>query len=208
MTPIVILGCGGHAAVVGEACATAGFRVVGYFVEQGMVASAPAPDALPIEISRWEPIPAANTGTVYFALGVGNNEARLWWARKLLKEGYQLPPIVHARAWVSPTANLDSGAFVGAGAVVQAGAEVLSAAIINTNATVEHHCHIGAGAHVGPGAVLAGLVKLGEGAMVGAGASVKDRVNIGGRAVVGAGATVIRDVNEGVVVAGVPAKPI
>jgi len=208
MIPIAILGFGGHAAVVRDACETAGFHVVGYFVEKGMEASPPVSDARPVEIGRREPLDAERAGASRVALGIGTNEARLWWAEKLLRDGFELPPIVHARAWVSPSARLAGGVFVGAGAVIQAHACVDLAAIINTNAIVEHHCHIGAGTHIGPGAVLAGLVRVGEQALVGANASLKDRIVVGKAAVVGAGAAVIRDVHEGIVVAGVPAQPI
>lgn len=208
MKSVVVLGCGGHAAVVRDACETAGFCVIGFVVEEGMLAATPMCDVRPIQISKSRPIDAAQLGANCFALGIGANEARLWWAEKLLREGFELPAIVHARAWVSPSARLAAGAFVGAGAVVQAGACVEMAAVINTNATVEHHCQIGAGAHIAPGAVLAGVVRVGEQALVGAGASVRDRVAIGPRAVVGVNAAVVGDVAAGLLVAGVPAKPI
>jgi UDP-perosamine 4-acetyltransferase len=57
-----------------------------------------------------------------------------------------------------------------------------------------------------PGVVLSGSVQVGEGAHVGTGASVIQGVRIGGNSVVGAGALVIRNVPDGFVVHGVPAK--
>lgn len=208
MKAIAILGCGGHAAVVRDACESIGFRVVRYVVEEGFRSNAPGAAVNPYEISRKQPINFAEIGTACFALGIGTNEARLWWAEKLLQDGAELPAIVHARAWVSPSAALARGVFVNAGGIIQAGVRIQQAALINTNATVEHHCYIGAGAHVGPGAVLAGLVTVGDRVMVGAGATIKDRVTLGNRVVVGAGAAVIGDVADDVVVVGVPAKPL
>jgi len=51
-------------------------------------------------------------------------------------------------------------------------------------------------------------VELGRGCVVGAGAVLIAGVKIGERAVVAAGAVVTRDVEEGVVVRGVPARPV
>jgi sugar O-acyltransferase (sialic acid O-acetyltransferase NeuD family) len=203
-----IMGFGGHASVVSEACEALAWKIEAFFVEEGLVAASPEPKGRVYMTTRKEVLNPKKVGLSKIALGIGNNEARLWWCEKLLQDGFQLPPVVHPKAWVSPTATLAAGVFVGAGAVVQAGARIAQAALINSSATVEHHCEIGAGAHIGPGAVLAGLAKVGEKTMVGAGAVIRDRIKVGKNATVGAGAVVVQDVSEGLTVAGVPAKPI
>jgi len=206
MRKIAIFGFGGHAAVVFEACEALAWKNESFFVEEGLVAASPEPKGKVIKTNRNESLNPKKAGISNFALGMGNNEARLWWCEKLLKDGFQLPPIIHPKAWVSPSASLADGVFVGAGAVIQAGAKIGKAALINSNATVEHHCEIGAGAHIGPGAVLAGLVQVGECTFIGAGAVIIDRVNIGKKSIVGAGAVVISDVEKNKRVVGVPAK--
>ena len=64
------------------------------------------------------------------------------------------------------------------------------------------------GASSAPGGVLAGLVDVGEGAMIGVHATVLPRLKIGAWATVGGGAVVVRDVPEGAVVAGNPAREL
>lgn len=203
-----VLGFGGHASVVSEACEAIGYKIQGFYVEQGLSAASPEPQGNVVRINRNDALDLNETGATEFALGIGNNTARIWWCEKLLKDGFQLPPIIHPKAWVSPSATLADGVFVGAGAVIQAGAKIGKAALINSNATVEHHCEIGAGAHIGPGAVLAGLAMVGEKSMIGAGAVVRDRVEIGKNVTVGAGAAVVQNIPDGITVGGVPAKPI
>ncbi len=192
--------------MVFEACEALGWKNESFFVEEGLVAASPEPNGKVIKTNRNDFLNRKKAGISKFALGMGNNEARLWWCEKLLKEGFELPPIIHPKAWVSPSASLAEGVFVGAGAVIQAGAKIGKAALINTNATVEHHCEIGPGAHIGPGAVLAGLAKVGEKSMIGAGAVVRDRMEIGKNTTVGAGAAVVSYIGDNRTVVGVPAK--
>ena len=203
-----IFGFGGHASVVSEACEALGWQNYGFYVEEDLVAASPEPKGKVFKTNRNESLNPKKAGISNFALGMGNNEARLWWCEKLLKDGFELPPIIHPKAWVSPSAKLAEGVFVGAGAVIQAGAKIGKAALINSNATVEHHCEVGPGAHIGPGAVLAGLAKVGEKSMIGAGAVVRDRIEIAKNVIVGAGAAVVQNIPDGITVGGVPAKPI
>ena len=208
MRTLQILGFGGHAAVVADACRALGWEVLGFIAEEGLIPASPEPEGKVLRVKREEKLDPKKLGTKTVALGIGDNEARAWWCEKLLQDGFELPPLLHPAAWVSPSAKLGEGVFVGAGAVIQAGAVLGKAALINSNATVEHHAEIGDGAHIGPGAVLAGLAKVGQLSMIGAGAVLKDRVVVGKLCMVGAGAAVIQDVPDKSTVAGVPAKPL
>jgi UDP-perosamine 4-acetyltransferase len=140
--------------------------------------------------------------------GIGDSAPRRAAFERLLEEGFELPPILHASAVVSPWATLDRGVQALAGSIVNAGAELAENAIVNTGAIVEHDCRVGAHAHLAPGVRLAGLARIGEGAHVGIGAVVIESVRVGPGALVGAGAVVISDVPAGARVAGVPARPL
>ena len=101
--------------------------------------------------------------------------------------------VVHATAWVSPSATLEPGPSSWQ-AGVNAGARVGRHAIVNSGAVVEHDVLVGAFAHVGPGAVIGGGARIGEDAFVGLGARVRDHIGVGDGAVVGMGAVVVDDV--------------
>jgi UDP-perosamine 4-acetyltransferase len=208
--PILGLGAGTHARSVLEALRSAGrFEVVALADDDASRAGSeilgfPVVAADEVERLRAEGIAHAFAGVG----GVGSSAARRQVFERLLAAGFELPPIVHASAVVSPWAGLGRGAQVLAGAIVNAGTVVEDDVILNTGAIVDHDCRIGAHAHVGPGARLAGLVTVGEEAHVGIGAVAIERIEIGAGALVAAGAVIVRDVPAGARVAGVPARPM
>ena len=96
----------------------------------------------------------------------------------------------------------------GAGVLVNPLANIQEGAICNTGCIIEHECVVGAWSHIGPGAILCGNVKVGEGTFIGAGAVIRQGIHIGENCIVGAGAVVVKNIPNGSVVAGVPARPI
>lgn len=151
----------------------------------------------------------ASDGMVRFVLGFGGLGARA--ARRAAVKSYdgygaRWATVVHATAWISPTAHLAEGVFVSAGAVVNSGARVERHAIINTGAIIEHDVVVGEFAQVSPAATIGGAGRVGRDAYVGLGASVRDHVAIGDAATVGMGAVVVAGVPDGVVVVGNPAR--
>lgn len=102
--------------------------------------------------------------------------------------------------------TMGPGSYINAGCSVGAASVFGAFAFINRGASLGHHVEGGNFVSVGPGAVLAGHVSLGTGAFVGAGATILPEVRIGANAVVGAGAVVTKDVPDGCLVAGNPAR--
>ena len=207
MTPderrVVVVGAGGHAAVVIEALQAAGHTVV------GVVDPRPAePHVLGVPVLGGdECLPgllADGIGAAVVALG--SNRLRQSIGASLLAQGYALPAVVHPGASVSPTASVGAGAVVMNRAVVGTRTRVGELAIINTGAVVDHDNDIGPGAHVAPGVALAGNVRVGERALIGVGSAVRPGIRIGSDAVVGVGSAVVADVADGLVVGGAPAR--
>lgn len=115
---------------------------------------------------------------------------------------------IHPTAVIARTAEIGHGVIVNPGAVVQPFARVGNHVMIHAGAIVEHDCVVSDFANIAPRAILAGHVKVGQCSTVYAGAVIIPGVNLGESCVVGAGAVVLRDVADGVTVAGVPAKQL
>jgi acetyltransferase EpsM len=140
--------------------------------------------------------------------GFGDATARRRVASEYSAKEVAWATVTHARATVSPSAELGSGVVVLAAAVINPGARIGNHVIINTGAVVEHDVLVGEFAHIAPGAVIGGGTSVGAGTSIGLGARVRDHVRIGRDCVIGMGAVVLEDVADASVVVGIPARPI
>jgi len=203
---LIILGTGGHASVVADLAASAGWRILGCIGPEPLAFSEEFCPYLGLNevLSRYAP------SAVSLAIGVGSvGDAGL---RRSLFEaqrqrGFSMPALIHPSANVALTAKIGAGTQIMAGVAVNPFAEIGVNVIVNTNATVEHHVRIGDHAHVAPGATLCGSVTIGATAHIGAGAVVLQGLSIGDGTVVGAGAVVTRDIPQAACVVGNPARP-
>jgi acetyltransferase EpsM len=201
--PLIVLGTGGHAAVVIEALqSTRRFRIGGL-----------ADDVLARHGHELLGHPICALGDYPLdwpvLIAIGDNAIRARVVSELTALGRVFaPPAVHASAVVSPTAVLGEGSVVMAGAIVNARTNIGTHVIVNTGATVDHDCTLRDFVHVSPGAHLGGGVTVGACCHIGIGATVLPSLQVGENTIVGGGAVVIRDLASSVVVVGNPARPL
>ncbi len=119
-----MVGAGGHAKVVVEACLAAGWVVSGTVDADPSRTVFGLPHLGPPEGLRPEP-------GVRAVIAVGSNAARRELGRRL-NGRFEWATVVHPAATVSPRARIKEGAVVFAGAVVQADTVVGRHVILNT----------------------------------------------------------------------------
>jgi sugar O-acyltransferase (sialic acid O-acetyltransferase NeuD family) len=200
---VCIVGAGGHARVVADALISAGS------VQLGALCFADDSSEMQGRLIFEVPVtgPVSQIGPEFaFHVAIGAPDIRERLQRQLSAVGARPLTILHPRAIVSPYARIGAGSFIAAGAIVGPLAAVGEGVIVNHGAVVDHDCEVGAWSHIAPQATLGGAVRVGQSVLIGSGARVLPGKCVGTRAVVGAGAVVVRDVAEGIVSRGVPAR--
>lgn len=203
---LLIVGAGGHARVIAEIAMRQFPEADIAFLDDGVTGEV---DDLPV-LGRLDDLPRyASEPNLQVVIGIGENRLRKVLAeRNRTLERVAFATVVDPSAVISQRAELGAGTVVMPKVVANTGTRVGRHVILNTACSVDHDCVIGDFAHISPGAHLAGAVTVGEGAQVGVGASVIPGVRIGAWSVVGAGSVVVRDIPDGVVAYGVPARPV
>lgn len=189
--PLAVIGAGGHAKVVAEAAVAAGFTIAG-FIDGGKAAGSP--------VLEWQVLGDDSllgddfVARHAFAIGIGDQAIRWRLGKALAARGAVLPPIVHPRSVISPSAAIGAGTVVCGGVVVNAAARIGRFCILNTACSIDHDSILEDNVQICPGARLAGNVSCGENAFVGTGSIVVPDRSIGANAYIGAGITVASDV--------------
>jgi acetyltransferase EpsM len=205
---VVVWGASGHAIVVSDILQLSGYELEGYLDDINTERCGESFGGAKVLGGREQLASLSTAGVRHMAIGVGDNIARLALAKVVRNAGFSLLTAVHPRAMVSASAQLGEGIVVAAGAVINPACNVGSCTILNTASSIDHECSIGDGVHIAPGVHMAACVNVGRGTFIGVGSAVCDRVRIGAGTIVGAGSVVLKDIPDGVVAYGVPARVI
>jgi sugar O-acyltransferase, sialic acid O-acetyltransferase NeuD family len=197
LKPVIIIGGGGHAAVI--------LDILKQLKQPVAAIVSPEIDRLRqvfcdvAHLHRDEEILSYDCNEVELVNGIGSlpgNSLRVDIFKRFKERGYFFKSVVSPNAIVSPYAQLGEGVQVMANSVVQAGAVIGDNTVINTSATIEHDCIIGSHNHIAPGAVLCGSVETGDRVHIGVNASVIQSVHIGEGTVVGSGACLTKSIGK------------
>ena len=144
---LIILGAGGYGKTVADIARQSGKYEQIYFLDDGQETS----DLILGTCLEYMKFADGNT-EMYPAFG--NNEMRLDWMKKLSDAQIELPRLIHATAYVSPTAEVEAGTVVLPLAIINTDCHIRSGCIINCGSIVDHGCVIEEGVHISPGTVI------------------------------------------------------
>lgn len=206
---VIVYGASGHALGVADAIRREGRYEIAGFIDDLHPERHGTEFCGAVILGQSEQFARARADGVDKAIiAVGDCRARLKLSESMCKEGFNLVAVIHPQAIVSEDALIGAGTVIAAGAVVGPKVSIGQSVIINTSASVDHECQIEDGVHIGPGARVAGRVVVGRGAWIGIGATIIDNMRVGAGVIVGAGSVVVKDIPDGVLTYGVPARVI
>jgi len=117
-----------------------------------------------------------------------------------------LSSMISSHAFVSDSAVINDGVIVAPYVSIQARAHVGENVAINTQAIIGHHVKVCAGAVISSQVNLGGACVVNEQTYIGMGALVLEKVSIGRETIIGMGSVVYKDIPDGVIALGNPAR--
>ncbi|MCT2279740.1 acetyltransferase [Micromonospora chalcea] len=212
MTPLLIVGCGGHGRellTIARAVVSAGgpdWHLIGFVDDHPSEENLKRVQRLDVPYLGGVAWLREAPPQTHHVIGIGDPRIRRAVAARV--DAYDLPAasLVHPDATIGPDNRYGPGFVAFAGARVTTNVTIGRHVHLNQNVTVGHDSTLGDFVSVNPLAAVSGDCHLSEGTLVGTNAAVLQGLRVGRDSTVGAGACVVRDVGERTVVKGVPAR--
>jgi sugar O-acyltransferase (sialic acid O-acetyltransferase NeuD family) len=126
-------------------------------------------------------------------------------SKEVYMQGAIFSNLIHPSVSLS-MASVGIGNYVQENVLIQAGVTIRNNSSIHMGTLIGHETTIGSSVFIAHGVSVSGCVCINDGVFIGAGAVICPRIEIGSFAVIGAGAIVRKNVKQGEVIVGNPAK--
>ncbi len=209
MTEIIIIGSGGHAAVVIDIIHQMTTFTI-YGVTSLSLKKGSSFCGYPVlgDDSVLEDI-TTQTGITHLAMGIGgfkDNIHRTKIYNELKSKGFIFINAIHPFSSISSTAKIGEGVTVYPGAIINTEVKIGNNVIIATGASIDHETTIEENVLISSGSVIGAYTLIKNGTMIALGSKIISGLIIGSNSLIAAGAVVVNDVPDNSRVYGVPAK--
>jgi len=116
----------------------------------------------------------------------GDTSVRWKYFEKLLKLGFNFPPLIASTAVVAENVSIGSGSIIQHNAIIAPKTKIGKNCIISTNAFISHDNVIGNNVFIGPGSIINGSSIIGDNTFIGTGSTIIQKKKIGKNCLVGA----------------------
>ncbi len=141
-------------------------------------------------------------------VGIGEPVVRESKIEILVRDGVSIPRLIHPDVHIPKTTCIGVGVIVQYGCFISCGANISDYTYVFPLAGVGHDVFIGKYSTISSYSSLAGNVHIGDNTYIAPGTIVKENINIGNYSVIGLGSVVHRDIPDGVIAMGNPARPM
>ena len=157
-----------------------------------------------VSVIALDDIPANELCEVVVA--VGEPEVRKALYNRVKSKKLKFATLVDPSSIISRSCKIGEGCIVYPNTVVSCSSDVSENVMVQFNTTIGHDIVVGPHSVVSSGVTLGGAVAIGALTFVGMGSSIRERVTVGTQSIVGFGSVVYKDIPDGMIVLGNPAR--
>lgn len=205
----VIIGAGKYGEVYLAYLREAGVDVIGFLDDDEAVQS-DLIGGLPV-LGKTDIMPdlKAKFGVEAIYCPIGSNKIRVRFLQLARESGYLTPNYIHPSVRISPDVKIGEGVYILLGTSIMPFTEIEDYVMISMGVNLAHHNILRRGTFLSTGCNFGASIVAEENTYCGIGSTIMTGLHrLGKDCLIGAGAVVIKDVPDGAVMAGVPAKII
>lgn len=143
MNNLLIIGAGQYGMVVKEIAGTLAYDKIDFLDDNSEKAVGKIADIAKVKDEYKNAVVA-----------IGNADIRLKLITELEKAGYDIPMLVHEKAYVSKSAVISKGSIIEPMAVIHTDVRIGTGCLISAGAVINHNCIIEDGCHIDCGTVI------------------------------------------------------
>jgi sugar O-acyltransferase (sialic acid O-acetyltransferase NeuD family) len=143
-----------------------------------------------------------------FFIAFGNMKYRKKVFDYFISQGWEPVNIFHPDAVISPDAKIGKGVLIECGCLITPNPVIGNNVVVNTGSQVNHDNIVEDNVYIASGVILSGGVTIKENTLLDDGVIVTLGRSVGKNCIIGAGAIVTKNIPDGVVAYGSPAKVI
>ncbi len=145
-------------------------------------------------------------GNLQISMGIGEPVIRERLFAKLKSDGIEVVTLIHPDVHIPKTTKVGEGVTIQYGCFISCNVEIQDYVLIQPQVGIGHDNKLCEGAVISSMSVLAGSVTVGKYTYIGLTAAIREGVILGNYSIVGMYSAVHRDVEQGMVVMGNPAR--
>lgn len=205
----VIIGAGKYGEVYLSYLQEAGVDVVGFLDDDPNIINIKFGGLPVLGPTSILPILKEKYGITAVYCPLGNNRLRVKFLRLAASLGYETPNYIHPSVIISPHVKIGKGVYILLGTKIMPFTIIEDYVMISMNVSIAHHNTLQTGCFLSTGCNFGASIIAEENSYCGIGSTIMTGLQILGKdCLIGAGAVVIKNVPQGAIMAGVPAKII